>query len=217
MYLKKSGDHLFGTLCAVKPCRDKKVGRKKTTMGEHFWPHLKKELGPSKVEIWFSATMSEGFTLIELLVVIGIIAIIGAIGTPTLLSQLPDYRLNGATRTVFSTLQFAKMSAASAGREYRVEFLLDTVPQGFQIQKGNTFRGSDSWTTVLNAYDMPPQVWIDHATDYRGTHYTGTSVIAFNPTGTSSSGGVYLSNSSGKHRAVKVSSSTGRIRVASGW
>lgn len=185
-------------------------------MGAHPW--TQKKCARDSVERFHCHTISvTGFSLIELLIVVGIIAIIGAVGTPALLSQLPDYRLNGAARTVSSTLQFAKMNAASAGKEYRVEFLLDTSPQRYQIQKGNAFRGSDSWVIIPSAYEIPPQVWIDHATDYRGTHYTGTSVIAFNPTGTSSSGGVYLANSSGKHRSVKVSSSTGRIRITPEW
>ena len=186
-------------------------------MSKHYWPHTKSAMVVAATGLRFPTVLSTGLTLMELLVVMGIISIIGAIGTPTLLTQLPDYRLTGAARTVSSTLQFAKMSAASAGKEYRVEFLLDTSPQRYQVQKGNAFRGSDSWVTTQNTYDIPPQVWIDHATDYRGTHYTGTSVIAFNPTGTSSSGGVYLANSSGKHRSVKVSSSTGRIRIAPEW
>ena len=152
-------------------------------MGAHPW--TQKKCARDSVGRFHCHTISvTGFSLIELLIVVGIIAIIGAVGTPALLSQLPDYRLNGAARTVSSTLQFAKMNAASAGKEYRVEFLLDTSPQRYQIQKGNAFRGSDSWVTIRNAYDIPPQVWIDHATDYQGTHYTGTSVIAFNPTGT---------------------------------
>ena len=186
-------------------------------MEKHYWLYKKRVIAISEVAIRIPISLPAGFTLIELLMVMGIISIIGAIGTPTLLTQLPDFRLNGASRTVSSTLQFAKMSAASEGREYRVEFFLDASPQRYQIQKGNAFRGSDRWTTIQNDYDIPPQVWIDHATDYRGTHYTGTSIIAFNPTGTSSSGGVYLANSRGKHRSVKVSSSTGRIRIAPEW
>ena len=164
-------------------------------MYKYYWPHLKKAIALLKAGTRFPAAVPPGFTLIELLVAMGIISIIGAIGTPTLLTQLPDYRLNGAAKTVSSTLQFAKMSAVSAGKEYRVEFLLDASPQRYQIQKGNAFRRSDSWVNIRNAQSIPPQVWIDHATDYRGTHYTGTAIIAFNPTGTSSSGGVYLANS----------------------
>jgi type II secretion system protein H len=158
-----------------------------------------------------------GFTLIELMIVATIIMIVGGIATPTLLSQLPDYRLKGTTRTVFATLQYAKMSAASAGKEYRVQFLLDPAPQRYQLQQGNYFTGSDSWKNVHPSNEIPPQVWIDHATDYRGTHQSGISIIAFNPTGTASSGGIYLENSRGRIRSVKVSSTTGRIRIDTNW
>jgi type II secretion system protein H len=158
-----------------------------------------------------------GFTLIELMIVVTIITVVGGIATPSLLSQLPDYRLKGTTRTVFATLQYAKMSAASAGKEYRVQFLLDPAPQRYQLQQGNSFSGSDNWKNVHYSTAIPPQVWIDHATDYRGTHQSGISTIAFNPTGTASSGGIYLENSRGSLRSVKVSSTTGRIRITTNW
>jgi hypothetical protein len=109
------------------------------------------------------------------------------------------------------------MSAASASKEYRVQFLLDPVPQRYQLQQGNYFSGSDSWRNVHSSNVIPPQVWIDHATDYRGTHQAGISIITFNPTGTASSGGVYLENSRGNLRSVKVSSTTGRIRIDTNW
>lgn len=162
-------------------------------------------------------TKARGFTLIELLVVMTIILVVCGIATPSLLSLLPDYRLQGTARTVFATLQYAKMSAASAGKEYRVQFLLDPFPQRYQLQEGNYFRGSDRWKNVHHPSQLSPQVWIDHATDYRGTHRSGISLIAFNPTGTASSGGIYLENSRGSVRSVKVASTTGRIRIDTRW
>ena len=160
---------------------------------------------------------ARGFTLVELMIVVTIITLVGGIAAPALLSQLPDYRLKGTTRSVFASLQYAKMSAASSGKEHRVQFLLDPVPQRYQLQQGNYFSGSDNWKNVLAIKELPPQVWIDHATDYRGTHQTGISIIAFNPTGTASSGGIYLENSRGSLRSLKVSSTTGRIRIANDW
>ncbi len=88
-----------------------------------------------------------GFTLTELMIVVAIMAILGAIATPTILSQLPDYRLKGTAREISSTLQYAKMSAASTGKEYRLQFILDTSPQRYQLQQGNLFSKSD--TTFL--------------------------------------------------------------------
>jgi len=160
---------------------------------------------------------AKGFTLTELMMVVAVIAILGAITTPLLLSQLPDYRLKGTARAISSTLQYAKMSAASTGKEYRVQFLLDTSPQRYQLQQGNLFNGSDTWSNIRVFQEIPPQVRIDHGTDYKGSHKSGTSTIEFNPTGTASSGGVYLENSKGKRYSIKVSSSTGRIRMDTKW
>lgn len=158
-----------------------------------------------------------GFTLTELMIVLAIMAILGAIATPALLSQLPDYRLKGTAIEISSALQYAKMSATSTGKEYRLQFILDTTPQRYQLQQGNLFSKSDHWTNVRFSQDIAQQVRIDHATDYKGSHQTGVGIIAFNPTGTASSGGVYLENSKGKHCSVKVSSSTGRIRIDDKW
>jgi type II secretion system protein H len=162
-------------------------------------------------------TKRRGFTLVELMIVIAVIGVLATMSAPSLFHNMADYKLNGTVRAIFATLQYARMCAASAGKEYRVRFFLDNTPQGYRLEQGNHFSGSDSWATRRDYHPLPEQVRINHATDYRGTHQSGTSVIAFNPQGTASSGGVYLKNSKGKIRSVKVSSSTGRIRMENNW
>ena len=158
-----------------------------------------------------------GFTLVELMIVIAVIAVLATMSAPSLLHNMPDYKLNGTVRGIFSIPQHARMSAASAGKECRVKFFLDSPHQGYRLEQGNRFSGSDRWAPRRDYYPLPEQVWINHATDYQGTHRSGTSIIAFNPQGSASSGGVYLRNSRGKMRSVKVSSSTGRIRIDNSW
>ena len=162
-------------------------------------------------------TKRRGFTLVELMVVIAVIAVLATMSAPSLFHNMADYKLNGTVRAIFSTLQYARMCAASAGKEYRVRFFLDNSPQGYRLEQGNNFSGSDSWAARRDYHPLPEQVRINHATDYRGTHQSGTSIIAFNPQGTASTGGVYLKNSRGKLRSVKVSSTTGRIKIENSW
>ena len=127
----------------------------------------------------FHTGFRTGFTLTELMIVVAIMTILGAIATPALLSQLPDYRLKGTAREISSTLHYAKMSAASTGKEYRLQFILDTSPQRYQLQQGNLFSKSDHWTNTRIFQDIPQQVRLDHATDYKGSHQTGIGIIAF--------------------------------------
>jgi len=64
----------------------------------------------------------DGFTLIELLVTMIILAIVTAITIPVFARWLPDYRLRGAARDLYSNFQLAKMAAVRNNSNCAVTF-----------------------------------------------------------------------------------------------
>ena len=88
-----------------------------------------------------------GFTLVELMIVVGLAAVLMAIAIPGILGWLPNYHLKGAANDLFSNLQWAKLNAIKANKNWAVVF--DTANGQYHICSDS---GPDNvWSTVFGA------------------------------------------------------------------
>ena len=67
-------------------------------------------------------TKQNGFTLVEVMMVVGILAILAGVATPTLLSALPNMRLRGAARDVYSAMMQTRIEALRRGENVTLLF-----------------------------------------------------------------------------------------------
>ncbi len=152
-----------------------------------------------------------GFTLVELMIVIGVAAVIMAFAIPGVLNWIPDYRLKGGANDLFSNLQWAKLNAVKANKDWAVVF--DTANGVYYICSD---KGDNSWSTVLGAGANTVERTVDFAQYESGVGYGSGSattnattgggalpgdnvsynfnILTFNSRGTCSGGYVYLDN-----------------------
>ncbi|MBU1419954.1 MAG: GspH/FimT family protein [Proteobacteria bacterium] len=74
---------------------------------------------------------NSGFTLIEVMIVIVIIAIMAAIGAPTISSLMPDMHLKDEARVLYTNMQQARIQAVKNNRNTAISF--DTVNSNYII------------------------------------------------------------------------------------
>lgn len=89
-----------------------------------------------------------GFTLVELMIVIAIMAILAGIAYPLMLSWLPNMRLRGAARDVYSVMQRARAEAIERGVDVTVGFSTATDAYILFLDNG---AGGNTGNDVLDA------------------------------------------------------------------
>jgi len=103
----------------------------------------------------FPAFRVAGFTKIELLAVISILSISASLAVPGFINWLPNYRLKGAVRDIYSDLQLAKSRAIRERGECAVKF--DASANSYQVVSGGPDRiySTPGDNLVLKAVALP--------------------------------------------------------------
>jgi type II secretory pathway pseudopilin PulG len=174
-------------------------------------------------------------SLIELVFAIALVTIMTAMTVPGMLAGLDEYRASAAARYVAAYMARARMEAIarsanvgirfeSAGARYTYAMYLDGNGDGIRTRDVDS--GADP--ALRPAEELPdrfPGVEfgteqglppVDAATAPPGDdpiHLGVSSIVTFTPSGTASSGSVYIRSAGAVQFVVRVFGETGRTRV----
>jgi Tfp pilus assembly protein FimT len=175
------------------------------------------------------------YTLIELLLCLGLVTVLGAVSAPGLLAARDALAADGAADYVAALLHGARMEALK--RRAYVAIRFETDASGVQMAayvdgNGNGVRSADI-TTGADP-QLRPRERLEHrftsvtfgfetgVPDVEGSPVSsgadpiraGSSrMLSFSPTGTSSTGTLYLRGRGRRQLAVRVLGATGRVRT----
>ena len=175
-----------------------------------------------------------GVSLAELVVVLAGTAILAAIAAPMTGSRPADFDTAGAARHLASLLHLTRMDAIRRGAH--VALWLQPTGTGVRfatfvdgnlngVRTTDISSGADSqltpWETLSGhfagvGFAIGPGVTdIDSGILLSGdpVRLGGSELLSFSPTGTATSGTLYLRGPSGRQFAVRVLGATGRVRV----
>ena len=177
---------------------------------------------------------AKGFTTIELLITTIILAIVALIAIPGFSRWLPNYRLRAATRDLFSNFQHARLTAIKRHRTCVISFNQPVSGTTYDyvayVDTGNNLEFDSAADEVLSKVlfsDQYRDVIFDtnKGVGNDGIDFPGNDDSPPRPTigflsngfttendGSAASGSVYLINSSGRTREVKVSAA-GNISI----
>lgn len=111
----------------------------------------------------------KGFTLIELVVIIGITAILAIIATPIISKTIPNYRLKGAAREIYSNLQKAKLEAVRQNSDVIMAFTTGTYTAEGGVGSYEVSYDNDGTKVIISSGSMPKTVSLITS----GTPFTG--------------------------------------------
>jgi type II secretory pathway pseudopilin PulG len=174
------------------------------------------------------------YTLIELLLCLGLVVVLGAVTTPGLVAARDTVRADGAADYLVALLHGARMEALKRRSYVAIRFEADGDAYemaAYVDGNGNGVRAADI-TSGIDSLLRPPERLEQQFANVTFGFETGVPdldgistlanpvpirvgrsfMLSFGPTGTSSTGTVYLRGRGRRQLAVRVLGGTGRIR-----
>lgn len=164
-----------------------------------------------------------GVSLVEILTVALVIGVLAGMAVPSVSAALAHARLVGAARYVSARLLGARHAAAAHGTAVALRF---TTREG-ALRIGTFIDGNHNGirrADIASGTDQPFEPEVDLGQLFEGVG-GGTpdgsapaagaeeTLFSFAPSGTSSSGTVYVRGRDGNQYAIRVLGATGRIRL----
>jgi len=176
-----------------------------------------------------------GWSLVELLMVIGVSLVVGALAMAAFAPLGANARALGAARYLAALLQRERIEAVRTGRVCGLRFDDDGSAIGFvrvADGNGNGLRSAE----IVAGVDLFRGPRVRLADAFAGVRFAivdavpsidggpglaagadpvriGSSILAFAPTGSATSGTLYLASSDRRQFAVRILGATGRVRV----
>lgn len=142
----------------------------------------------------------KGFSLFELLVVLGIAAVLAAVTVPSILNNVPRFKLKSAARTLVTDFQKAKMEAVKRNCTVEIRFSPGAYDAAGKIGSYQIVEVKAGVDTVLLSRQMPEYVSL-YATGFTGdkTGYTAQGLPS------SAAGSVFMRNNKSTYYQLALS------------
>ncbi len=169
---------------------------------------------------------AHGFSLLELLVVVAIAGIVMGLAIPAMLATLDRSRGSAAARYLAARMATLRAQAVNRARNVALRFEADERGVRFAVYvdgNGNGVRIADIDSGIdelleadVHLSNLFPGVVIAAPAEREGldgVRLGGSSLLSFTPSGTSTSGSIYLRGRDGTQWMVRVLGATARARV----